>query len=267
MLGKNQQKTIMTAASSPVIITYHSISAGNSPLRIPPALFAAHMEWLKAHALVVPLARLLQALVAGAAFPQRAVALTFDDGFRDFASDAAPILRKLALPATVFLPTDYCGRANDWPGQPAWVKAQPLMDWPQIRELAAQGISFGAHSRTHRALTGLEPAEADEEIRSSRIEIEKQINSTVTHFCYPYGLWNSAVRESVARHYQGACSTAAGVLEPHSDPYALPRVDAHYLRRPSVLQSMFTRRFSAYITGRRWIRRVRGQPEGNYARL
>jgi peptidoglycan/xylan/chitin deacetylase (PgdA/CDA1 family) len=257
----------MTAASSPVIITYHSISTGDSPLRISPSLFTTQMEWLKTHASVLPLAALLQALVTGAPFPERVVALTFDDGFRDFAESAAPVLRRLALPATVFLPTAYCGRANDWPGQPAWVKPQPLMSWSEIRELAAQGISFGAHSRTHRALTELTPAEAREEIDSSRWEIEQQLNAPVAHFCYPYGLWNPAVRQIVARQYQSACSTAAGVVEPASDPYALPRVDAHYLRLPSVFQSMFTRRFSAYIAGRRWIRRVRGQPEGNYPRL
>jgi peptidoglycan/xylan/chitin deacetylase (PgdA/CDA1 family) len=251
----------------PVILTYHSIAEGDSPIRIPPALFAGQMEWLKSHATVLPLARIVQPLISGAAFSARAVALTFDDGFQDFAEHAAPILGKLGFPATVFLPTAYCGRANDWPGQPGWVKPQPLLDWAQIRDLAGQGISFGAHTRSHCVLTEVGAEKAEQEIVLSRRDIEERAHTAVTHFCYPYGVWNAAVRGCVARHYEGACSTAAGVVAAGADPYALPRVDAHYLRKPALFRSMFTRRFRAYVTGRRWIRRLRGQPEGKYARV
>ena len=257
----------MDEDSYPIILTYHSIAEGDSPLRIAPALFAEQMEWLKAHAAVVPLANIVKALDSGATFSARAVVLTFDDGFRDFAEHAAPILRKLKIPATVFLPTAYCGRANDWPGQPKWVEPQLLMDWTQIRELAAQGISFGGHTRSHCVLTEIGAGQAEEEIEMSRRDIEERALTTVTHFCYPYGMWNAAVRSCVARNYEGACSTAAGVVAAGADPYALPRVDAHYLRKPALFRSMFTRRFRAYVAGRRWIRRLRGQPEGNYARI
>lgn len=253
--------------SYPVIVTYHSIADGDSPLRIPPALFAEQMKWLKEHTKVVPLGCIVNALADGGSPPERAVVLTFDDGFRDFAEHAAPVLQELELSATVFLPTAYCGRSNDWPGQPKWVEPQPLMDWQQIRRLAAQGISFGAHARTHCVLTDVSAVQAEEEIVSSRREIQERANTPVTHFCYPYGAWNAAIRASVARHYQGACSTAAGVVMRGADPFALPRVDAHYLRKSALFRSMFTRRFRAYVSGRRWIRRLRGQPEGNYARL
>lgn len=257
----------MSEDSHPVILTYHSIADGDSPLRVPPGFFSDQMVWLKEHVNVVPLGAVVEALAAHKSFPERAVVLTFDDGFRDFAEHAAPILRRLALPATVFLATGYCGRTNDWPGQPKWVEPQPLLNWPQIRELAAQGISFGAHSRSHPVLSEIPAALAEEEIRLCRREIEEHLQVPVEHFCYPYGIWNATVREIVARNYKGACSTAAGIVERDSDPFALPRVDAHYLRNAAVFRSMFTRKFRAYVAGRRWVRRLRGQPEGNYARL
>src|ERR1700693_798166 len=131
----------MSEDSHPVIVTYHSIAEGDSPLRIPPAFFSEQMVWLKEHVNVVPLGVVVEAVAAHRSFPERAVVLTFDVGFRDFPEHAAPVLRRLELPATVFLATGYCGRANDWPGQPKWVQPQPLLDWPQIRELAAQGVS------------------------------------------------------------------------------------------------------------------------------
>lgn len=257
----------MSEDSYPLIITYHSIADGDSPLRVPPAFFVEQMVWLKEHVNVVPLSAVVAELATGrGAFLPRSVVLTFDDGFLDFSMHAAPVLRRLALPATVFIPTGYCGRANDWPGQAKWVQPQPLMDWADIRELAAQGISFGAHGRSHCLLTEVPETVAEDEIQLSRREIEEHIGRPITHFCYPYGVWNEAVRERVAWHYEGACSTVAGVVLPGADPFALPRVDAHYLRNTTIFRSMFTRRFRAYVGGRRWIRRLRGKPEGNYSR-
>src|SRR5579859_7292887 len=110
------------AAQYPIILTYHSISDGASPLKIPPGLFAQQMEWLHANARVSSLNQVVSALSQRKSLPERTVVVTFDDGFRDFYSSAAPVLRRLGLPATIFLPTNYCGRTNGWPGQPSWVQ-------------------------------------------------------------------------------------------------------------------------------------------------
>ncbi|MCL4523060.1 MAG: polysaccharide deacetylase family protein [Acidobacteria bacterium] len=256
----------MDAALKPVILTYHSISDGRTPLEISPALFAAQMEWLKGNARVLSLEELVALLVKRSPMAARAVVLTFDDGFRDFHAAAAPVLRKLGLSATVFLPTSFLGRSNAWPGQPSWVTPQPLMDWAEIRELADQGFAFGSHSVSHPDLTALNATELEFELEKSKREIELRINRPAEFFCYPYGRWKADVRAAVARHYRGACSTGAGVVEPDADPYALPRVDAHYVRSMSWFRRMFTRRFEAYIAARRTIRRLRRQPEGIYAR-
>ena len=224
------------------------------------------MEWLSSHARVVPLAEIAAALQEKKPLPERAVVLTFDDGFADFHTEAAPVLLQKGLPATVFLPTSYCGRTNSWPGQPKWVDLQPLMSWQQIRELAEQGINFGSHTVSHTNLTEAEAEVAEREIAESRKEIESRTGRAADYFCYPYGRWNALVRGIVSRHYQGACTTGAGLVEADADPFALPRVDAHYVRRSAVFASLFMRRFRSYITLRRWIRRIRGQPEGVYAR-
>jgi peptidoglycan/xylan/chitin deacetylase (PgdA/CDA1 family) len=257
----------MAAAQFPVILTYHSISDGDSPIKISPALFADQMNWLQAHARVAPLGEVVAALVEHKPLPERTVVLTFDDGFQNFYFSAASVLRRLKFPATVFLPTAYCGRTNGWPGQPDWVREEPLMTWDQISELAREGISFGAHSVNHPMLTDISADEAEREIAGSKAQIEKGTAQLAEFFAYPYGRWNPAVREIVRRHYRGACSTAAGVLEPNADPFALPRADACYLRDPAWFRRLFTGPFLAYLATRRLIRRLRGQPEGYYARM
>src|SRR5208283_2214159 len=257
----------MDATRFPVILTYHSISQGGSPLDIPPGLFAEQMEWLRANARVVPLAEVVGALTEHKPLPARTTVLTFDDGYSDFYSSAAPVLRRVKLPATVFVPTGFCGATSGWPGQSAWVNPQPLLDWHQVTALAKEGFTLGAHSITHPALPGLSAEEAQHEIVGSQTELQERIGQAVEFFAYPYGRWSAAVRAIVQEHYRGACSTGAGVVQPDADPFALPRVDAHYLRRPAWFRSLFTARFLSYVAGRRFIRRIRNQPEGIYARI
>jgi len=253
----------MTPAQDSLILTYHSVSEGRSPLQIRPGLFVEQMDWLKKNARVARLSEIVDALAQGRPLPERTVVLTFDDGYRDFYSHAVSALRRWGFPATVFLSTAHCGKTNAWPGQPQWVNALPLMDWKQIAELADQGISFGSHTVNHPVLTDLTAAEIEREIGQSKGEIEARTKRPADYFCYPYGRWNSAVRDIVRAHHRGACSTAARVLGPDADPYALPRVDAHYLRPATCFQSLFTRRFRVYLATRRLARRLRGQPEGS----
>jgi peptidoglycan/xylan/chitin deacetylase (PgdA/CDA1 family) len=63
----------------------------------------------------VPLEPALRALADGGRLPPRAVALTFDDGYRDNLTVAAPILRALGVPATFFLVPGFLeGRTDPW---------------------------------------------------------------------------------------------------------------------------------------------------------
>jgi len=260
------RQTLMSAAHQPLILTYHSISAGRPPLAVSPSLFAEQMEWLSRNARVVPLEIVTDPLKRHQPLPTRTVVLTFDDGYRDFYTDAAPHLGRYGFPATVFLTTGYCGETNSWPGQPSWVEEKSLLTWQQIKELAGQGVHFGAHSVTHPDMTSLSVPGAEQEMAESKREVERKIGQAVEFFCYPYGRWNPAVRNLVSRYFSGACSTAAGAVEPDADPFALPRVDAHYLRHPARFRSLFTRRFLGYLALRRAIRRLRNQSEGIYSK-
>jgi peptidoglycan/xylan/chitin deacetylase (PgdA/CDA1 family) len=257
----------MGAAQFPVILTYHSISEGDPPLQVSPHLFAEQMEWLRGNARVTSLGEVVDALSGRKPLPERTVVLTFDDGYSDFYSSAAPVLRRLKFPATIFVPTGLCGGADRSSQQSGWVSPQPLLDWDQVAALAKEGFSFGAHSITHPALPNLSTQEAKHEISGGKTQLEEHTGQTVEFFAYPYGRWSPGVRAMVQAEYRGACSTGAGVVEPDADPFALPRVDVHYLRRPAAFRMLFTAPFLAYVATRRLIRRIRHQPEGFYARV
>src|SRR5712692_9020835 len=63
------------------------------------------------------------------ALAERAVVLTFDDGFDNFARVAFPELQARGWTATVFLPAGKVGGTNDWDGHPPGAPARTLMSW------------------------------------------------------------------------------------------------------------------------------------------
>lgn len=248
------------AYHQPLILTYHSISAGSSPLCIPPEIFAEQMEWLaREGGCVVPLAKMVDLLARKQPFPPKTVALTFDDAFRDFYQEALPVLRRWRLPATVFVVTTRAGDTNRWPGQPAWCEQLPLMNWEEIKQVAGEGIDVGCHSRTHPALPELDEQALREEVLTGKKELEAQIGRPVESFCYPYGSWSPPVRALVRQHYRAACSTKMARISPDADPHSLPRIDVFYLRRPAVFQRLFSRSGSLYLGLRATLRELRSR--------
>ena len=63
--------------------------------------------------------------------------------------------------------------------------AGTMLDWRQIRELAAAGWTIGAHTVTHSNVALVDPARAEREIAESRDALAAAIGAPVTHFCYP----------------------------------------------------------------------------------
>ena len=85
--------------------------------------------------------------------PGRAVIITFDDGYRDFLTEAWPLLAQYGFSATVFLVAGKVGRTNEWDHH--YGQEIPLLGWEEIRGLQKEGIEFGSHSMSHRPLTKL----------------------------------------------------------------------------------------------------------------
>jgi peptidoglycan/xylan/chitin deacetylase (PgdA/CDA1 family) len=105
-----------------VILMYHSIADGEVEQfvdprnHVPPAVFEEQMEFLAANRTVTSLTDLVTMLRNGQSPDEGTAVVTFDDGYRDTLTKAAPILHHHRLPATVFLPTGYIDR-----GEPQWV--------------------------------------------------------------------------------------------------------------------------------------------------
>ena len=214
------------------------------------------MEWLRANVRVSPLHEIVSLHCASGqrrAFPERTVVLTFDDGFRDFFSAAAPVLHRLRLPAIVFLPTGYCEKTSGWPSHPVSVAEEALLGWKQVAELVRQGFCFGAHSISHASLTDL-PADAGGALeiatgarRKSKNALASPLNSHQPTRTGD-GILGCAILYT--KHYRGAHAPQVQVSwRPVLDACSPFRESIlHYVRQPARFQLLFTSRFLALST-------------------
>jgi peptidoglycan/xylan/chitin deacetylase (PgdA/CDA1 family) len=237
------------------ILTYHSIDASGSPISVHPEEFRAHVRFLASGRLrVAPLDQ-----IAGLPDDADAVALTFDDGFANFASEALPLLREHHLPATVFVVAGCVGATNAWDrGSDGVIPEMPLMDWDAIAESSRHRIEIGAHSLTHADLTTLGPDECEREVAGSGERIAQQLGVVPRSFAYPYGRLDTASREVASTTYARACGTELRLLHRDDDPFVLPRVDMYYFREQGRLESWGTPAFRRRLWFRAQGRRVRG---------
>jgi peptidoglycan/xylan/chitin deacetylase (PgdA/CDA1 family) len=199
------------------VLLYHSISRTNDAFAVSPEEFERQMQWMKERFDVVPLARAFEH-AAGKWVSRDSVAITFDDGYRDFATEAVPILKRYGIPATVFILGGEVNRTelgNDLPllmAADASVLRDPL-------------ITIGSHGATHQKLTRLSREVAHAELTESRAALEKTFGMRPNYVAYPKGSVNAVVEE-IAKEcgYVGAVSVVERGVRPGDDPFALPRI-------------------------------------------
>ena len=131
------------------IITYHAIGdcpAGSDPaeLFMPLRLFESHMRFLARWRKVIPLDA---ALMAGDRSGRPAVAVTFDDGYRSVMEHAAPVLNRLSIPATVFIPTKWIGLHNMW--DRPYACPLDILGADELVEVEKMGIRVESHGHAH----------------------------------------------------------------------------------------------------------------------
>jgi peptidoglycan/xylan/chitin deacetylase (PgdA/CDA1 family) len=125
----------------------------------------------------------------------------------------------------MFIVADRIGGDNDWMqarGRPR----RRLMDITQIRDMQAAGITIGSHTLSHPQLPDCTPEDMRTEIADSKARLEDVLSTPVTHFAYPFGLYNDKARRLVEQcGYRSACSTRPGFNNEKADRYGLRRIE------------------------------------------
>ena len=234
-----------------LVLTYHAIEDGPGPLFVSPGLFETHLDAIQESGASVLTVGQLAAALRQARLPERAVAISFDDAFASVAGVAAPLLLERGLTATVFCVAGYLGRTNNWPSQPTAVARRPLATADELGEVHRAGFELGAHGFDHAPLRGGDAELLDREVVDARTALEEAVETPVTTFAYPYGAGPSRQAAALVRGtYSAACTARQALVRPGTDIFALPRVDAHYLRRPDLLRRALRGELGPYLSAR-----------------
>jgi len=209
-------------ASRRVILIYHSI--GSAPWAISEQVFYAQMEWLKTQAEVVPLDTLLSSPVRTGL----QVSLTFDDGYRCVHNVAAPVIRSLSFPATVYLNTGLISDKGNIPSDPSLghYPGEQFMTWDEVEDLYGDGWLIGSHGVDHLDLTRVDAGTIQRQASDSKTDIETRLGVKCMHFSYTWGRHNPLVRQAIKEtNYRYATGCLHSSLSPSADPFMLPRLN------------------------------------------
>jgi peptidoglycan/xylan/chitin deacetylase (PgdA/CDA1 family) len=227
------------------VLTYHQVNDpadDNSTVSV--AAFREQMEWLKAHYRVVSLTDAVRLLNTHRT-ADRLVAVTFDDGYLDNATIAAPILKSLGLPASFFVATDMIGGTRPFPHDVVQRRPpQQHMSWDHVRWLTDNGFEVGSHTCSHADMGAVPLAEAERELRASRERLEQELRAPIRSFAFPYGHRRNMRPDTIAaaqRQYAICCAASGG--------HNMAPVDAGLLRRIVISTGVTILAFRALLEG------------------
>lgn len=209
------------------ILMYHSVvpdGTGCNTWTTTESQLRADLQWMAEHGYTTVLPG---ELAAGKPLPERAVLITFDDGYANNYSIAFPLLKEFGAKAVISPVVGYL--------EP---KGGSFLSWDMCREmLASELVEIGSHTyNLHKEAEGVlgiqrrsgESKQAYEDrvfpdIETSIQLLESNLNCKITFFAYPHGRTDSWARAFLREHFAVTVTTAEGVASVSGGLYDLPR--------------------------------------------
>ncbi|MFT2112131.1 polysaccharide deacetylase family protein [Marinomonas sp. 2405UD68-3] len=207
------------------ILQYHHV--GDSlpfTTSVTPEQFQEHLDYLSDSGFqVVDLASGLDKLKAGKGLPDKAVAITFDDAYKNIYINGYPRLKEKQFPFTVFINTDPIVRKNP-----------NFLTWDHMREMKQYGGVFANHTISHPYMMRKQAEETFDvwfdRIKQEVMQVEdlliQKLGGSPQMLAYPYGESNSYIRSFLKEKGIVGFGQQSGVVNIDSDFTNLPRFPA-----------------------------------------
>jgi len=211
-----------------VILQYHHVSTETPAVTsTSPEKFKAHIETIITQRYqVLPLTTIVDGLRKGKKLPDKTVAITFDDAYKNIYTNAYPILKKYRLPFTVFVATDYIAESST-----------QFLSWNELREMSMNGAFIANHTASHSHLLRRQQDETqtqwldriEQEVLIAEEALYKNIPTNIKLgpaeklLAYPYGEYDTNIQRVIKKLGYVAFGQQSGAAGSKSDFSALPR--------------------------------------------
>lgn len=199
-----------------VIIYYHGIKKEDV------GQFEKQMAYLAKTCIVVTASHIKTARTDG---KKSVIAITFDDAFVNILDNAIPVLTKLHLTATVFVPTGNLGKPPQWELSGNYSdKDEFVMNKQQVSKLDKDGFEIFSHSVSHPILTKIDDNELQIELEQSKKTLQEIVGHEVIGLSYPYGAYDNRVYEFVRQAgYKLGFTIEPGLIHDSTDDLKIER--------------------------------------------
>jgi peptidoglycan/xylan/chitin deacetylase (PgdA/CDA1 family) len=223
---------VLSRASVPVLCYYQiraptaADSAQDRAYIVAPSVFAAQMRALaRAGYTTVSGDALVDHVARGAPLPRKPVLLTFDDGSEGQLTRALPVLRRMRFRATFFVMTVVLGKEG-------WLSRR------QVRALDRAGMTIGAHTWDHHAVTDYADGDWGTQIDAPTRELAGIVGHPIRLFAYPFGLWSSAAFGPFRQAGYRAAFQLSDRLDPRHPLWTLRRIIAPQIPGRQLLREL-----------------------------
>ena len=173
-----------------VVLCYHSICKSRADLSIDPQVLRRQVIELKdAGYEFLNFGDLVHRIMKSGMPTNDVACITFDDGYEDNLTQAAPILSELGVPATFFITSGLMsGDAVVLEHFHSLTKYPTTYLSPrQVAEMSEAGFEIGAHTHSHPNMARLSAEKTRDEVTHSKNMLEDVIGKRVRTFAYPFG--------------------------------------------------------------------------------
>src|SRR6266404_3062424 len=217
-----------------VFLCYHGVtkrrtrsSADPRGLHVNYRRFAAHLDFLQRHYKIISLSDYIRAHNDQRRLPPYSAVLTFDDGFRNFLTVAAPLLAARQIPATVFLITDKAGEQTDPDLSLDWIPEddERYLSWADVLILKNKlNLEIGSHTCSHAGLLTLSAEQTERELLHSYNDLVDHLEVQAPTLSYPKGQYSTLLADDARKlGYACAVTTDRGPNEMDHDLFTLGR--------------------------------------------
>ena len=207
-----QEKEMVSHAS---VIMYHRFNEQRYPsTNTTLEQLEAHIAYLQEGGFnVMSLPDIVYAFQSGQQVPDKTVAITIDDAYLSVFEHGWPRFEEAGFPITLFIATDPIDRG-----------LRGYMDWDQIRELQAKGVTIGSQTKSHPHMHRISEEAVSEELSYSNERFLAELGLRPDLFAYPYGEYSLSVVEQVkAAGFIAAFGQNSGIMHADDLTFELPR--------------------------------------------